>query len=330
MMRQSFLFAGLGATLILTSPAVAADAPQSAPPTQSCRLVRMESLDVDTQPTGEIAVPVSLNEKPFTLLVDTGSDTSTVSADVAAQLNVATMYTPFGGAFLNNVAVTQMGYVKSFAFGRLHSSTAWPMFIAPEDVLTPPISGLVGADVLANYDIEFDFVAGKMNFFAPTDCPSPVYWSANYAEVPIQFDAEKHVVVDAQLDGKPLKVILDTGAPSSLMSLDAAQNLYDWDDNDPRVVYDKTLPLNGGAITRFYKYPFSTLSFGGVSVQNPKIVLIPKANFMAHRRDKGTVILGMSVIRQLHLFVAYREKKLFVTPAEQPPLPPPPAPAPAK
>ena len=70
------------------------------------------------------------------------------------------------------------------------------------------------------------------------------------------------------------------------------------------------------AAAPIYDFPFGMLNFEGIAIRNPKIHLIPGQNFDPHGRDDTSVILGMSVLRQLHLYVAYDEQKLYLTAAE--------------
>jgi len=290
---------------------------------QACQILMVESLDMETAPTGEFLVPVTLNNRPYKLLVDTGSVLSSISGDVAQQLGLPMLLAFGGGSFINGSTTNRYAMLDSIAFGRLHSTRRWPVVIDPDAILTPTQSGLVGPDVMSNYDVELDFLAGKMNFFAANTCATPVYWANEYSQVPMNLNAGSQILIDAMLDGKPVKVFLDTGSPTSVMSLDAARSLFGWRDDDPRVIFKHTVPLNGGAPTPFYGFPFASLNFGGVTVQNPKISLIPKANFSPNGRDDAQVILGMSVIRQLHLMMAYKEKTLYLTAAEASRTPPP-------
>jgi len=100
------------------------------------------------------------------------------------------------------------------------------------------------------------------------------------------------------------------------MSLETARELFGLREDDPRIKFLRKVPINGGADAPFYKFPFATLNFGGVAVQNPNINLIPRANFVGESHEDAQLVLGMSVIRQLHLLVAYKEKMLYVTGAE--------------
>jgi hypothetical protein len=110
------------------------------------------------------------------------------------------------------------------------------VLVVPNSVVPPTIAGLIGTEIMSNYDIEFDFYRGKMNFFQHSDCRSGVYWTkANYAEVPIKLDRDRHIVLDATLDGKPITAILDTGSIASYMSLDNAREWFGWNKDDPRL-----------------------------------------------------------------------------------------------
>jgi predicted aspartyl protease len=270
-----------------------------------------------TLPTGGIAVPVALDNRLFNLQVDTGTDVTTVTWETSEELGLKAKPTANGGAFLNNVSLNAYAYLDSLGIGPLHASDRWPVLIMSGNAMEPTTFGLLGADVMKNYDVEFDFFRGKFNLFAHNKCPGAVYWTHDvYAEIPIQIDFNSHIVVDAGLDGKKVRVILDTGSDDSIMSLDAARSLFDWGDSDPRIKRIGTVNINGGAAAPIYEYPFGYLSFEGIAVRNPRIRLVPRENFDPHGRDDANIVLGMSVLRQLHLYVAYDEKKLYLTGAQ--------------
>jgi hypothetical protein len=73
--------------------------------------------------------------------------------------------------------------------------------------------------------------------------------------------------------------------------------------------------INGAPITQIYRYPFSTLALQGVTVNNPEIDLVPQSAFFRDGRGPQ-LLLGIGVLRQLHIYVAYDEQVLYVTPAE--------------
>ena len=282
-----------------------------------CALQLMASLDAQTLPNGEIAVPVTLNDTPALLAVDTGSIYSSISEEAAVEQGARAQFSPYIGTFMNGVSTNSFTVLNSFAVGPLRSPKKWSVAIAPDQMLPNGISGYLGPDVMRAYDVEFDFYRGKFNLFEHINCPGAVYWTHDAAAVvPMKVDDGGHIVVDATLDGKPVTILLDTGSPSSVMSLEAAEKLFGIAKDDPKLKFVRSVSLNGGGETPFYNFPFSSLSFGAITVANPKIQLIPQQNFDPHGRQDAQIVLGMSVLRQLHLYVAYDQKMLYLSGAE--------------
>ncbi|HEY4076090.1 MAG TPA: hypothetical protein VGM26_04080, partial [Rhizomicrobium sp.] len=59
-----------------------------------------------------------------------------------------------------------------------------------------------------------------------------------------------------------------------------------------------------------YNYPLQNLSFGDVNVKNPRIQIVADKVW-----DQSDLLLGIGILRQLHLYIAYKEKKMYITPA---------------
>jgi len=104
-----------------------------------------------------------------------------------------------------------------------------------------------------------------------------------------------------------MRATIDTGASRSVMSLELAKNLFDLDEKDPKLT-----AVNG----RFHAlhYPFGALTLQGISVLHPDIELISEKESHVPDGDPK-LILGMGILRQLHIYIAYKEKKLYVTAA---------------
>lgn len=303
-----------------TANAQQSGTPAQAVPPRQCTLPELASLDMRTSPDGKFAVPVTLNGRQVYMLVDTGSIYSSITFETAAQLGLKRRWTPFGGAFLNNVAINQYTALDSVEVGHLKSSAKWEMAVIPDQLTSESQAGLLGPDVLSGMDVEFDFFRGKLNFFRhENDCNSHVvYWTHEpYATLPIKIDRHSyHIDVEAQLDGKSVMVTFDTGASSSFMSLDAAEDLFGWNAKDPRLKSRGKESINGGEETPLYTFPFGGLNFDGVVVSNPQITLIPQDHFLRSRHYDAVIVVGMSVLRQLHVYVDYQGEMLYLTSAE--------------
>jgi len=53
------------------------------------------------------------------------------------------------------------------------------------------------------------------------------------------------------------------------------------------------------------------MSFAGVKVINPHIALLPNP-----RAPDTQIVVGTTIMRRLHLYIAYNEKALYVTAAD--------------
>jgi ABC-type hemin transport system substrate-binding protein len=63
-----------------------------------------------------------------------------------------------------------------------------------------------------------------------------------------------------------------------------------------------------------YQYPFKSLTFSGVAVANPDIVLV--SDRASKEYGQPDLIIGMGILRQLHIYLAYHERNLYLTSAD--------------
>jgi predicted aspartyl protease len=292
--------------------------PATAP---DCRLQRLASLDMDTQPDGSFAIPATIDGHDVRMVVDTGSQVSSISSETAREFHIETRPSAYVSEFFNGIVINRMAAIESFKIGVMSSKDTWHFILLPEQMMPPSVDGMLGPDIMQNYDVEIDYFGGKFNMFVPHPCPDQaMYWTTDtYASLPMKLDRDWHIVVSAKLDGKDVTVALDTGASTSIMNLDAARDLFGWDEKDPLLKRVTTERINNGAAAAIYNYPFSSLDLDGVVVKNPNIQLIPKQHFGRGGAHDSQIVLGTNVLRQLHIYVAYKEQVLYLTPAESKP-----------
>ena len=70
--------------------------------------------------------------------------------------------------------------------------------------------------------------------------------------------------------------------------------------------------LNDMASVRTWRYPFQTINFEGISIRNPDIIIAD----VGKGASVPPLTIGIGALRQLHLFIAYAEKVLYLTAAE--------------
>jgi predicted aspartyl protease len=276
-----------------------------------CHLVRMAAFDMSIDSAGGAYVPNTIAGQTVNMLIDTGGIFTMLTEQSVEKLGLNRKNTFGSGEIMFGGKKIQF-YVETndVNLGGLKADHV-PMQVLPDGFLPPEIGGTIAPNILRHYDVDFDFANAKLNLFSPDHCEGKViYWSTAAAgQVPIGIDQEGHIDVPVQIDGQDVRAALDTGSSRSLMSLEFAKLIFGIDGNDPKLI-----PAKGEDSARAFHYPFSKLTMNDIAVQNPDIVLV--SDSVSHLFDGRTkLILGMGILRQLHLYIAYREKKLYVTAA---------------
>lgn len=312
---------------------------------QDCKLQAVASLRTEAGPNGMLLVPASVNGQQILMLLDTGATRGILDAAFAQSLGLSANRIPVAqptfalplhpllsfrnapsmqfftanGTRLNNYTA-----VPSFDLGGIHISDARFMLAGFTDPNIPALKGILGSDRFRDYDLELDPRAHLANLFSQDHCEGHVvYWADAYSDIPIGLSQDGEIRLVMTLDGQELDTVLDTGAPNTTLSLQAAYNVFGLDTDSPAVE-----KLSGEGRNGVYRVRFKSLVAGGVTITNPQILLVRDAladrlkqeeidahHLMPETRRTPQLILGMDILRRLHLYIAYREKKLYVTAA---------------
>lgn len=308
-MRVNLFTAAIAAVLIAV-PALADD----------CQLKREASLDMKFDSTGRINIPAEINNHPVEMALDTGANFSMLSHSTAAKLGLREeLFTSSMARLWGGIRLDHYVNIDQLQFGRIIMGKT-QMFIVPDYVMPAGVDGIIAADAMSRFDADFDFASGKFNLFNRNHCAGKVVYWTDESQVavlpfksapgynPHQTESWNHIIFYVTLDGKDLLGLLDTGAVTSTLDLDVAKSRFDLTPQSPGM--EPVKRTNGTS----YRYPFKSLSFGGVSIANPTISIDP---YEVHHMP-GTMpplLIGMTVIHQLHLYVAYEERKIYVSSA---------------
>lgn len=298
---------------------------------------------------GRFLAPVTINNNQAKMLVDTGGGITSINSGATEALGLH----PIDGAriqLLDGVGNVSKKYVglDDFAIGGLRSNGI-QLMVAPGSGGDVENAGSLAADVLSLYDIELDFAAAKLNFFSKKHCPGKViYWPhQGVAQVPITLqrptgdnsrtgfvsylDRGAHIWVPVLLDGKLFHAMLDTGSSRSTISAKTAKFILGVSEDSPG-----STPLgsvDGDPNHIAFNHAFKTLTFDGVTVTNPNFVVTPdligdkdpnntsRTDTRLKRIDDYISVdltIGLNVLRKLHLYVAFGERNLYITPASAP------------
>jgi predicted aspartyl protease len=285
------MFASAGAVLAL----LAFSGTSAAQMQENCQLVQLASLEIGTDASGGVYVPMSIGGKDYNMLVDTGGIYGTLNAGIATDLKLPRHPIDMFRMRMNMIdgkRLDQYVTLDSVQLGKM-SADKVSLVLMPGDRLPDQIAGTLSPDVLHNYDVEFDFADAKMNLFSQDHCEGRVvYWTHEpFAQIPMRLDEYWHIVFPVILDGQHLTATLDTGSSRSIISVKAASDLFGWTDGGDK------------------KPVFKSLTIQGVTINNPDVIVIPSS----HMGTGDQMIVGMDVLRRLRLYIAYKEQTLYVT-----------------
>ncbi|HWB14406.1 MAG TPA: aspartyl protease family protein [Pirellulales bacterium] len=165
----------------------------------------LEEFDIPTDGDG-LLVPVIINNKRFTFLVDTGTSWTIFDAALRpllqlplkkkpVQTPLASVETEFHVSpkiQVGQMAVAADGMVACMALGDMRKVTGHE------------IDGVLGMDFLSQYVVRLDFDRGKLSFLKEAD---------REAGMRLPFDHPRVPVVRLQLGGmRPLRFLIDTGS----------------------------------------------------------------------------------------------------------------------
>ena len=237
-----------------------------------------------------MTVPVMVNgQGPFAFVVDTGADRTVISQDLATRLGL-----PTGAAVAVNgtggVDVTPTAMITQLDVGGRHI----------RDVAAPILSGgnlgaqgMLGIDSLKDQRIVMDFERRRM-----TVRPSKKEW---FAVGTIVVKAHRRlgqlVLVDASIGGRPIFVILDSGAQNTIGNSALAELLGvpNW---RGRMLQTIDVLSVSGRTTPGQFADIPQVMLGGVKVAHMPIAFADLHTFAEFDlNDQPAMLLGMDMLR---------------------------------
>ena len=293
-------------------------------------LKQINSIDLIPGPNRAL-VPVTLNGVSKLFLLDTGGDVSGINGATAKELNLTELDSNLKMLDLYGNASKKFVRIAEFTIGR-QKGTDLNMIIEPNPDFGKGTRyvGIFAADLMGRYDVELDFGAGKMNYFSPDHCEGHVvYWQPTaLAVVPIKF-LKRHIRLPVKLDGHELRAEIDTGSTGTNMTAAAAKRVFDI---EPET--QGNVSLHAHDMPGIFGHIFSTLDFEGVAVANPHIAIRPAlvgskdannglqtGSFIKHvddLDDQPDLLIGMDILKKLHLYIAFDERNIYISPATPP------------
>lgn len=307
-----------------------AAAPLMAPPARAadCGSLRMvNAVQMERRGSDVDLVPISINGVEQKFVFDTGGFTTSIAKEAAEKLKLRIQYTNMEMINVSGGSMAGRALIDQFAIGRLHGEkTNFPI------VPFKGIDGIFSLNFMRPYDVDVDFGTDKLNFFSQDHCPGGVvYWKSDVVEA-IPFTVEDgHIYIPVMLDGHRVNAMVDTGATRTTLRMDLAKSVYNLTLGDSATPQLERGEDPDPKSPKRYGHVFKTLSFGAIDVNNPATMILEDV----WKRDAGSaqlvwnrarteqditnllpeLILGMNVMRKLHIYFAFGENKMYISPA---------------
>ncbi|HEY4276353.1 MAG TPA: retropepsin-like aspartic protease [Rhizomicrobium sp.] len=284
---------------------------------------------------GLAMIPITLNGVEKKFLLDTGGGLNAISRETVQELKLPELTSRYRYMDLYGNASQSYVSVHDVILGSANAGGAeFQVYSNPDLAARVPFDGIYSTGRFVHDDIELDFGAERLNIFSTDHCDGRVvYWPHDAVAVaPIDM-TRGHLEIQVMLDGHPLLAMLDTGATRTVLNLDRAQRKLGFSPDASAAPNSfKDDPEHN-----IYPRRFTSLSFEGIAIGNPVVVIRPlqfgggknsdnraTLGSRAERLDDQTnrlspdMIIGMDILRHLHMYIAVDERKLYITAANTP------------
>jgi predicted aspartyl protease len=295
---------------------------------QPCTVKRLASLPFAPGRDGSPIVKVVINDVEQNFLVDTAAPFTAIDERVAQAMALPERSVQGTEIYAGGKAVNRYVVARRVLLGITEFTNLGLLRLSPGE-LGPGIDGIVGADLLRNFDLDFDFARNALNLYSKEHCKGAVvYWTRDYTTVPFELSESQHLFFPVTLDGTNLSAIADTGSGHTALSETVAGRKFDLTAQSPG-----SEPVPGARPDGPWRFQhrFDILTFEGISARRPLIRVRADVNERAFNRkhidktqispvtrvelDHEDVDIGMDLLRKLHLYVCYDENLLYISAA---------------
>jgi hypothetical protein len=170
------------------------------------------------------------------------------------------------------------------------------------------VDGLLGRDFLSAFDLDLDFPRRSLTLYDVHDCAGKFLpWTETYLSVPVTNPTESALVVPVELDGIPLRALLDSGASRTLV---AAPGMARLGLGLERLQGDTSQIVGGmGPHTvTMWQHQFGKLRIGDETFPNPVYFVAP-----IQLQPICDLLLGADWLMGRRVWISYATNQLFAT-----------------
>jgi predicted aspartyl protease len=258
------------------------------------------SVDAEIDKGGEIYIPLTVNGQTVQVLFCTGCAWSSLGERFVDKAGIAKMKGRF--RFVDPAGEEPTYYVRaaSVKLGDI-SFTGKAEFLVDND----SDGGTFGLNLMSNFDVEIDNESHRVLFYRYVDCEAPTLaWTKGAVEIPFHTkDGGPKGVVE--IGGKKVAALFSTGFSRTMLALSIARAQL-----GPQIAANMrpsgSATFYGTKSYPLYDYTLPELTISGLRFTNVPVRLIDLDGF--------GIDIGMHELSQLHLYFAFKKKRLYLAP----------------
>lgn len=269
----------------------------------SCSLERLSELPV--RMVGNVPVlQAGINGQDASMVLDTGANITVLNRTAARRLGIEA---GAGQVSMTGAGGTAQGVPARVAKVTLGAAVSNDVQVLLAD--TPPgFDGLLGLNVLIDYELELDAAHGRAVFYRARPCPAIApNWTGPYRSMPVaQRPGTGYLFVPVVLEDQPLTGLLDTGTSMTTLSFAAAQDARITPGmlrNAPAVRGQSMNPE--GVLVRARR--FRSLRVGPDEMSNPVLAIADLPPLA------GDVVVGSDYLATRRLWISVLLGRVYVT-----------------
>jgi predicted aspartyl protease len=256
-------------------------------------------------------ISARVNGSPVSFIADSGAVYSMMAPADAARLKLSLRLPPDGlhvGGATGADTVPSVATVRQFTLGgaRLRNVE----FLVAGNELGGGSVGVLGDNVLGMFDTEYDLANGVIRLVRPWDCGHSMlaYWAVGrpYSVIDIERSSPQPTG-RAYLNGERIRVVFDTGAQSSIVTLHAAERAGERPGSEGVVPAGFSHGGIGRRALPTWIAPFASFRIGDEAIYNTHLRIGDV------KPGDADMLLGADFFLSHHIYVAASQHKVYFT-----------------
>jgi len=305
----------MGRKVALLSIVAVAGAALAAPANAACQLIKIAELPVTMQDMRPM-ITAKINGVDVQFFIDSGAFFSSLTTASATKLDLSLAPPPFGLTYIRGAgrgdAEISTTTVKDFTLaGQLLHRVD---FIVLDKGGGSGEVGVIGQNILAGADVEYDLGDGVIRLMRPQGCGyEPLaYWATSqpYSEISIDpIDRrDAHTRGSVSVNGQSVRATFDTGSPRSLLSTAAAARAGVKSTSPGVVAADVTSGIAQRSYFQTWRGRFASFKIGGEEITNFELLFGDIALY-----DNTDMLIGVDFFLSHRILVSNSQHRLYFT-----------------